>query len=863
MFKLKNYQTKTLEVLGDYLKRARVLDSADTAFYEHTKRPYREAPGLDGVPYVCLRVPTGGGKTLIAAHAVGVAAREWLQADRCVCLWLVPSNAIREQTLAALRNREHPCRVALDATFSGKVEILDISEALAITRGTVEGAACVIVSTLAALRVEETEGRKVYEDNGALMPHFTGLTPSQEKLLLSGDVAGRRCLANVLRLHRPVVMMDEAHNARTPLSFDALARFKPSCVVEFTATPEQGQNKGNTPSNVLHHVSALQLKAEGMIKLPVKLKHVADERQALKAAVDFEQSVRNVALQHERETGEYIQPIVLIQAQAKRKDRETLTPEVVKKMLVEDCLVPEEQIAIATGEKRELEGVDVLSKECKLRYIITVQALAEGWDCPFAYVLCSLAELTSGKAVEQILGRVLRMPKAKKKSLEALNCAYAVVTSDSFAKAAEGLRDAMVNNGFERFEAAQVIEQARDQGMFDETTAKLSAPPALDKLEDESLRERINYNAETKELRTLGVITERQEKLIRAVLASDADRESFTQALKTPRRVWSEGKSPAERGESFALPVLGIQTEMGFERLDESHVRDFEWALKDCDATLPEEQYSRKEAAERIALLDLSDTGRIKISETDRLTRDLAPWHGDTGWTKQQLVRWLTNEIRPQDQTQVQAATYLGRIVDGLMTRREFPLNDLVRDRFRLRDALAGKYETVRKQAQAANGQAVLFGKKSKVEIRPELVFEFPTDSKLYPYGSAYQGPHTFKRHYYKPSVADMNNEEVACAALIDGSPKVACWVRNVEKEAQRSFWLLKKDGLKFYPDFVVKLTDGRFLVVEYKGADRLDTTDTRDKVDVGKLYEELNRGRVLFRLVGKDDMNGVLAEFL
>jgi type III restriction enzyme len=865
MFKLKDYQTRTLERLSDYLKRSHKLGRVDTAFIEQTKRPYNEVPGLDGVPYVCLRLPTGGGKTVLAAHSIGIVARDWMCADRCLCLWLVPSNAIREQTLAALRNREHPYRRALDEAFAGNVEVLDIGEARDITRGTLDGATCVLVATLAALRVEETEGRKVYEDSGALMPHFTGLSPSQERMLLSGDVAGRRCLANVMRLRRPVVIMDEAHNARTPLSFDTLSRFKPACVVEFTATPEQGQNKENTPSNVLEHVSALELKREGMVKLPVKLKHVADERHALLEAVEFQRLLTNAALEHERASKEYIRPIVLVQAQAKRKDKDTLTPEVVKKMLIDGCNVPEEQIAIATGEKREIDGVDVLSKDCKFRYIITVQALAEGWDCPFAYVLCSLAELTSGKAVEQILGRVLRTPRAERKPIEALNCAYAVVTSPSFKKAAEGLCDALVNNGFEKFEAMQVVQEAQADGMFAEVTVELAKAPALEELEDENLIERVHYDATSKKLRASGIITPRQESLILKVLANDADRATFTKALKTTRRSWAEDpkgeKSPAERGEPFVVPALAVQTEMGFERLDESHIRDFDWNLADCDATLTDDQYSRRASEELSALLDLSDTGTVRITPTDRLTRDLAQWRGDTGWTKQQLVRRLKEHVPHIDKPDMEAGAYFLRVVDGLLARG-FTLDELVRDRIRLYDEASVKYEIERKAALKRHGQQLMFSAQRKVNVSPNVVFEFPTDSLAYPYGRVFSGNMNFRRHYYKPRPGEMNGEETECALLIDASSKVKFWVRNIERRERESFWIPKKDGLKFYPDFVVLLTDGRILVVEYKG-ELENPTDTADKVDVGKLYEELNRGRVFFRLVRHDDMKTLLGEFL
>ena len=106
---LRQYQERSLDALESYLRLA-AEHGAKMAFLHQTERPYRAVPQLPGLPYICLRIPTGGGKTLMACHALGIATTEFLQAERAVCLWLVPSNTIREQTLAALRDRRHPYR---------------------------------------------------------------------------------------------------------------------------------------------------------------------------------------------------------------------------------------------------------------------------------------------------------------------------------------------------------------------------------------------------------------------------------------------------------------------------------------------------------------------------------------------------------------------------------------------------------------------------------------------------------------------------------------------------------------------------------------------------------------------------------
>ncbi|HOW19358.1 MAG TPA: DEAD/DEAH box helicase family protein, partial [Phycisphaerae bacterium] len=204
MLELRDYQERSLDALERYLTDV-PRHGAQTAFVLATNRPYVPIASLPALPYVCLRVPTGGGKTLMAAHAVGIAARAYLQTDRAVCLWLVPSNAIREQTLKALRNREHPYRQVLDARFSGNVRVMDLTEALYVQRAVLDGETVIIVSTLQALRRDDTEGLKVYEPAGALQHHFTELPAELEaRLEKNGNGAIPYSLCNVLRLRRPL-----------------------------------------------------------------------------------------------------------------------------------------------------------------------------------------------------------------------------------------------------------------------------------------------------------------------------------------------------------------------------------------------------------------------------------------------------------------------------------------------------------------------------------------------------------------------------------------------------------------------------------------------------------------------------------
>ena len=327
MITLKDYQERVLGSLRDFFRQCSKDGHPEQAYHDlqlangRVPIPYLpvHASGLSPeMPYACLRVPTGGGKTLLACHAASLAMRELLRAERTVVLWLVPSNTILDQTADALRDERHPYRQALKQGAPGfpglgAVEVVTIEEALRLSRATVEGQSVVIVATIQSFRVEDTTGRKVYDQNGAFAEHLLNVPSDRLADLLPGaDGKPKPSLVNMLRLRRPIVIVDEAHNARTDLSFSTLGSVLPSCIVEFTATPARSKH----PSNVLHHVSAAELKAADMVKLPLRVitRHPSQRDQLLAEAITLRADLEKLALTEAQRTGEYLRPIMLIQA---------------------------------------------------------------------------------------------------------------------------------------------------------------------------------------------------------------------------------------------------------------------------------------------------------------------------------------------------------------------------------------------------------------------------------------------------------------------------------------------------------------------------------------------------------------------
>lgn len=872
---LKTYQQRSLDVLGKYFQKCKETGDSADAFYFTTKevdggngRTYNQVDELPGLPYVCLRVPTGGGKTLMASYAVSIATREFLGLDHSFVLWLTPSTTIRDQTLKALKDRTHPYRTALESTL-GSVTVLELSEALYLSPSTLNTDTVILVTTTQAFRIGDPELRKVYEASGALMSHFSDLTGFGN---LSGlDVQRYEngkpipSLANLLRLHRPVVIVDEAQNVRSALSFETLARFNPSCILEFTATPHREDH----PSNVLYSISARELKAESMIKLPLRLETRPNWKELIGDAILKLKELDGFAEVERAGTGDYLRPIMLLQAQPLRSGKQTVSVEVVESCLIEDYNIPAEQIIRATGKDDELGDMDLTATNCPVRYIITVQKLREGWDCSFAYVLCSVAEQHSATAVEQIVGRVLRMPKATRKQTPELNMAYAYVASANFIETLNTLADALVENGFEKQEAAQLITQAGppDFGPLfgyratgGETIAfKIAEAPALEKISEE-LASKVRYDSKTQTLELPADITTEEIEAIKPAFKNKESRLAFAQNVKDSKARYVVTKTtPSERGEVFSIPVLAYRQGKFLEQLEETHFLDFDWELPKQNATLTEAEFSTERPAPKQGEVDVDEKGHVHKEFLKNLKDQLSLLKVDLGWKVSDLVHWLDRNFIHHDLTATETGVYLTALVNNLIEKRKIALDTLVREKYRLRDAVIRKIDEYRKSAHEQAFKS-FFDAKSKVEVTPELVFSFDPLEYPTPVNSLYRGQHDFKKHYY-PDVGKFDsNEEKQCAEFIDTLDEVEYWVRNISNQPSRSFWYQTSTD-RFYPDFVCKLKDGRYLVVEYKGKDRYPLPEEKEKRDIGELWEKRSRGKCLFVMPKGPDWNAILAK--
>ncbi len=445
MLELKTYQKRAIQEFESYLDSIRQFGSDkghDIGFYMTTQKKY-QSQGLGNIPYICIKIPTGGGKTLVACYILDSIYEKFAESrnQKGLVLWLVPTNAIRTQIINALKDRNHPYREVLDRKFSNNILIMDIKEALSIKKSDIQDNLCIIVSTVSAFRIADKEGRKVYGENGSLLEHFEEI-PDELKKILEKDPDDQITISlmNVIRISNPIIIADEGHHVKTILSTAMFKEMNPAFVVEYTATPMP-------ESNVLVNVTAGELKEEKMVKIPIWLKNIAQWQQTIRDGVIERDKLENIA---KKEKGEYIRPIALIQAEQEKIDAKKIHVQKIIEFLKNDCKIPEEQIAIRTGTQDDLTklGNEIFEKDCPIRYIITVAALKEGWDNAFAYVLISVANIGAKIAVEQVIGRILRLPNVKEKKHEELNCSYVFTSSRNFSEAANNLEKGLIENGY-------------------------------------------------------------------------------------------------------------------------------------------------------------------------------------------------------------------------------------------------------------------------------------------------------------------------------------------------------------------------------------------------------------------------------
>ena len=494
---LKDYQQRALETVRRFLEELPVWREKDAAARAQdpdwgfdwverawTKtvvgRPYfARHNGLgERLPAFCLKIPTGGGKTLLATRVIDLVNRHVRRSRRGLVLWIVPTTQIYNQTLRALKDRDHPYRQQLDLSSGQRTLILEKTAAFG-PRDVAENL-CVLLLMLPSANRQTKETLRMFRDSGGFDRFFPAEDDPRAHAELLDDFPNldtfeqtpgfwgryvKTSLGNTVRVLRPLIILDEGHKAYSPGAKATLEGFNPCMIVELSATPAP-------TANVLVEILGRELNAEEMIKLDLHIRNKAsiDWRSTMLEAVEHRAHLEAVAERHEAESGTYIRPICVIQVE--RTGREQRKPGYVHTDNVRDYLlrhpgIAPEHIAVKTSSKDELKEVDdvggLMSRDCPIRFIITKQALQEGWDCPFAYVLAILTNPSSRTGITQLVGRILRQPYAAKTGVPLLDESYVFCFSRRGADLLQEVRKGFGLEGLQGLEG-RVVEDDRYPG---------------------------------------------------------------------------------------------------------------------------------------------------------------------------------------------------------------------------------------------------------------------------------------------------------------------------------------------------------------------------------------------------------------
>ncbi len=498
---LKEYQKKTLVQIKAYLNslsefkaKSEKLREADPEFsinfpqkaWEKTAGtqylPKKNGLGED-LPNFYIKIPTGGGKTIIACHAIDLINRNYLKKQTGIALWITPTTQIYRQTLEHLRNREHPYRQVLDISSGGRTVILEKADRF--TRLDTSENLVVMLMMLPSANRQNKEVLRVFKDSGGfadffpedddrkgseeLLEKFPNLDYFGDEKEIFGRIA-KTSLGNTLRILKPIIIIDEGHKTYSETAQKTIRNFNPSIVVELSATPPKG-------SNVLVNISGQELNREEMIKLDLHITNKAtlDWHDAIRPAIEKRNFLEDKAKEYESNTGEYIRPICLIQVERTGKDQlgtKYIHVEDVKECLIKQYGINENEIAIKSSEKDDIEGIDLLSKDCNIRYIITKQALQEGWDCAFAYILAVLTNPSSQLSITQLVGRILRQPKARKTKVKELDESYVFCFRQKAKELLENVKNGFEAEGLGDLASRVCIDEGEENGAVKLTKEK-------------------------------------------------------------------------------------------------------------------------------------------------------------------------------------------------------------------------------------------------------------------------------------------------------------------------------------------------------------------------------------------------------
>ncbi|MEI7676460.1 MAG: DEAD/DEAH box helicase family protein [Bacteroidales bacterium] len=843
---MKSYQQGVINDLSDFiaeLEKTEQLNAAFSRFWEskgivlqtledkHLK-PYDNS--IKGIPRVTVKVPTAGGKTFIACNALKPIFDSFPPENSKVVVWFVPSDTILKQTYNRLNDPSDPYRQKIDSHFGSAVKVYN-KENLLFGQGfnpveVKEQLSILVLSIQSFVETVRQGAPRAYRQNENLA-EFPKTFQYPHKLLPDID---ETALIQVISQLNPVIIIDESHNFEADLRIDLLNNINPSFIFDLTATP---RDKGN----IISFVDAMKLKKDNMVKLPIIVYNQPDTNEVITSAIQLQKTLEARAKIEEAEGGKYIRPIVLFQAQPKSND-DNVTFEKIKTQLVE-IGIPEHQIKIKTAQKDEIKNINLMSRDCEIRFIITVNALKEGWDCPFAYILASLANKTSSIDVEQILGRILRLPYVTKHKQDLLNLSYVFTSSANFLATLERIKASLNNEGFSskdfrsknnyvEVEPTPISQPLGNPDLF-------SNPENGTVLNNElTINSEIEINVETiKELTELEKSQNQTDELIDFAINTN---ETYTQTIEELEK--EENLIPSELMDKIkSYPIVeSLKNEVKGIKLPSFHKKVIQTSVFETGGTyipltkkllldgfnlsIEDHKIEFTRTSSLMYEIDLVEGRKDEYVPEYRKVADgvkdvfveyistLSP-EGKIN----QLANRLAQQVRSNDEiVEPQIIEYIKKTIEGLNSEK---IAEISGDIYFFSNLVKSKIQSLTDKYAEKQFETLL----AKGTVICKETYEF--QKKISP-NKTVQG--ITKNLYVEEG--EMNDFEKKVINEVANLDSVVFWHRNLERG--KGFQL--NGFINHYPDFIVKMKNGMIILIETKG-DHLDGSDSSQKIRLGK----------------------------
>lgn len=834
---LKPYQQQVINDLSSFLEQIQETKDVKEAFYnfwaKHPRTPLFPFSGtaiepyknnVARVPHICIKVPTAGGKTFIACNAIKTIFDAFDYDRPKAVVWLVPSITILDQTIKNLKDNSHPYRQKINSHFGNKVEVFDKSALLqgsGFNATSVKEQLNIFVLSFDSIRTANKEGRKVFEQNGSLQSFETLLGKDEEISLMK-----------VMQFLNPLVVVDESHNAETDLSVEMLKEFNPCFILDLTATPRNN-------SNIISFIDALELKRENMVKLPVIVYNHQDKTEVINSSLQLQKRLELQAIEEEKKGGKYIRPIVLFQAQPKNgkdflnEEEEKSNVQKLKEKLIE-LKIPVEQIKIKTASINEIKGIDLMSRDCEVRYIITINALKEGWDCPFAYILASLADKSSAVDVEQILGRVLRQPYVMKHNFPLLNLSYVLTASSKFMDTLQNIVKGLNKAGFSekdyKLADTSIQEPAQKQDPLEQLTIFPTTEETTEDITSDIDTTRISVPSETElPSETISEIEktaiQQNETFEKTVSAMDAtNTTALPNEIQQLVKTYSIKDIFKEQAEKINLPQFYLKVPANdlFGQKEEELPLEKENLLDGFALSKADTNIAFDSITSELYKVDLDETKKEHTPTFVRLD----------GSVKESVMAYILDPARKDSRVK----NFTKRIMDIIGNMYPIPdkeiekyinriLEDFKDEQFN--DFANNEYTYTDKIKQKIKTLSDLFAeKKFKDFLDTDKVFIKPSFQLPKNISPGDTSKDITKSLYEKEG--NMNGFEERVINEIGNMTNIAFWTRNIERKGFRI-----NGFVNHYPDFIILTKSGKTLLLETKG----DHLDAEPKIRLGGLW--------------------------